>query len=152
MKAPHALLIALATGGAALVSATVVVRSAAGEPITGLWTVEPATWKSSSAKGPLVQLGLSRRQGRHGHSNHSNAVALADLNGLTAEQTSASSASVSFSMERDAGRFAFEGTFRRGAGAGHFTFTARPEFVAAMQQLGYTGLDDEKITRWPSSM
>jgi hypothetical protein len=48
-------------------------------------------------------------------------------------------------MDRDAGRFFFEGSFRRGEGAGHFTFTPRPEFVAAMQQLGYPGLGDEKI-------
>src|SRR5207247_17227 len=52
--------------------------------------------------------------------------------------------SVSFTLERDAGRFSFDGTFRRGEGAGHFTFTARPEFVAAMRGLGYA-LDDEKL-------
>jgi len=145
MKAPLALLIALATGGAALVSATAVVRSAAGDATTGLWTAEPATWKTSSARGPLVQLTLNRRHGRNGHSNHSNAVALSELKGLTAEQMSAAAANVSFALERDAGRFSFEGSFRGGEGAGHFTFTPRPEFVAAMQQLGYTGLGDEKI-------
>ena len=51
---------------------------------------------------------------------------------------------MSFALERDAGRFSCEGTFRRGEGAGHFTFAPRPEFVAAMRGLGYV-LDDEKL-------
>src|SRR6185436_7172513 len=125
MKARHALLAAIAAGAVALVSATAVVRSAPeavpGE-ITGLWTAEPSTWKEAAASGPTVQLSLSRRRGTHGNSQHSNAVALAELRGLTAEQMSAGASSVSFTLERDAGRFSFEGTFRRGDGAGHFTF------------------------------
>jgi len=142
MKARYAL---LAAAGAVLVTATAVVRSAGPDAITGVWTVEPATWKSAPARSPLVQLTLSRRHGRNGDSNHSNSVALSELKGLTAEQMSAGAAGVSFALERDAGRFAFEGSFRGGEGAGHFTFTPRPEFVAAMRDLGYAALDDEKI-------
>ena len=149
MKARPPLLIAVVAGTAALVSAVVAVRSAGGASageaaLTGTWTAEPATWKAASAPGPLVQLSLSRRRGTHGGSQHSNPVALAELRGLPADQMSADASSVSFTLERDAGRFAFDGTFRRGEGAGHFTFTARPEFVAAMRGLGYD-LDDEKL-------
>lgn len=149
MKARNALLASAAAGAIALVSATAAVRSApepaVGGAITGTWTAEPATWKSAAATaGPFVPLSLSRRHGLHGNSQHSNPVALADLRGLTAEQMNAGSSSVSFTLDRDAGRFSFEGTFRRGEGAGHFTFTARPEFVTAMRGLGYT-LDDEKL-------
>lgn len=147
MNARHALLVAIIAGGVALVSATAVVRSApeaAGGDITGLWTAEPATWKSAPASGRMVQLTLSRRRGTHGNSQHSNPVALGDLRGLTADQLSAGASSVSFTLERDAGRFSFEGTFRRGEGAGHFTFAPRPEFVAAMRGLGYT-VDDDKL-------
>jgi hypothetical protein len=148
MKAHHALLVAAVAGAAALVSATAAVRSApgsgAGEAVTGLWTAEPATGKAAPGNGPLVQLALSRRRGTHGRSQHSNPVALAELRGLTAEQMSAGASSVSFTLERDAGRLSFEGTFRAGEGAGHFTFAPRPEFVAAMRGLGYA-LDDEKL-------
>jgi hypothetical protein len=147
MKARHALLAAIAAGAVALVSATAVVRSApqaAPGDVTGLWTAEPATWKAPPASGPMVQLSLSRRRGTHGNSQHSRPVALAELRGLTADQMSAGASSVSFTLERDAGRFSFEGTFRRGEGAGHFTFAPRPEFVTAMRGLGYT-LDDDKL-------
>ena len=148
MKARYALLLAVVAGTAALVSAAALVRSAggasAGDAITGTWTGEPATGKAASAGGPLVQLSLSRRRGTHGSSQHSNPVALAELRGLTADQMGAGESSVSFTLERDAGRFSFDGTFRRGEGAGHFTFTARPEFVAAMRGLGYA-LDDERL-------
>ena len=148
MNARHALLAGIVAGGAALVSATAVVRSAPGagpgDSIAGLWTAEPATGKTASGGGPQVQLTLSRRRGMHDNSQHSSPVAVAELRGLTADQMSAGASSVSFALERDAGRFSFDGTFRRGEGAGHFTFTPRPEFVAAMRGLGYA-LDDEKL-------
>src|SRR5712692_7518393 len=148
MKARSALLVAIVAGAAALVSGAAAVRSArragAGEGVSGLWTAEAATSKPAAAGGPMVQLTLSRRRGTHGSSQHSNPVALAELRGLTADQMSADASSVSFTLERDAGRFSFDGTFRRGEGAGHFTFMARPEFVAAMRGLGYA-LDDEKL-------
>jgi hypothetical protein len=148
MKARYILLASVAAGAVALVSATTAVRSApepaAGETITGTWTAEPATWKTAAGSGPLVQLSLSRRHGLRGSSQHSNPVALGDLRGLTSEQMAGESSVVSFTMDRDAGRFAFEGSFRRGEGAGHFTFTARPEYVAFMRGLGYA-LDDEKV-------
>ena len=148
MKARYALLASIAAGAVALVSATTAVRSApepaAGEAVTGTWTAEPATWKPAAGSGPQVQLSLSRRHGLHGNSQHSNPVALADLRGLTAEQMNAGSSSVSFTLDRDAGRFSFEGTFRRGEGAGHFTFAPSGEYVAAMRGLGYA-LDGEKL-------
>jgi hypothetical protein len=148
MKARYGLLLAAVAGTAALVLATAAVRSAggtgAGETITGTWTAEPAAWKATLAQGPRVQLSLSRRRGTHGSSQHSNPVALAELRGLTADQMSADASSVSFTLERDAGRFAFDGTFRRSEGAGHFTFAPRPEFVAAMRGLGYA-VDEEKL-------
>jgi hypothetical protein len=148
MKARYALLLAVVAGAAALGSAAAVVRSAdgasAGDAITGTWTAEPATGKAASAGGPLVQLSLGRRRGTHGNSQHSSPIALAELRGLTADQMSAGASSVTFTLERDAGRFSFDGTFRGGEGAGHFTFTPRPEFVAAMRGLGYV-LDDEKL-------
>jgi len=147
MKARYALLLAVVAGTVALVSAA-AVRSATGtgprEAITGTWTAESAAGKAASANGPLVQLSLSRRRGTHGSSQHSNPVALAELRGLTADQMSADASSVSFTLERDAGRFSFDGSFHRGEGAGHFTFAPRPEFVAAMLGLGYA-LDDEKV-------
>jgi len=143
MKARHALLAALVTGAAALVSATAAVRSSDPDGdslIRGTWSAEPGRGKTA-ALGPQLQLSLHR-----GHnSTNSHAVALADLKGLSAEQANADGGPVTFALERDAGQLAFEGTFRRGEGAGHFTFTPRAEFVAAMRELGYGTLDDEKL-------
>jgi hypothetical protein len=145
MKARHALLVALVTGAAALATAAAAIRSADGMaegPVTGTWSAEPAS--KGATRGPLVQLSLHRGRGSH-ESSHSHPVALAELKGLTADQMNADGAAVTFVLERDAGRLAFEGTFRRGEGAGHFTFTPRSEFVAAMRGLGYADLDDEKL-------
>ena len=99
MNARYALLAAIVAGGAALVSATAVVRSAPGpgDTITGLWTAEPASERAASGNVPLS---LSRRRGTHGNSQHSSPVALAELRGLTADQISAGTSSVTFTMER----------------------------------------------------
>src|SRR5687767_519026 len=42
-----------------------------------------------------------------------------------------------FSLAREAGTVAFEGSFREGKGAGHFTFTPAPDFAEQMARLGY---------------
>src|SRR5687768_18221326 len=42
----------------------------------------------------------------------------------------------SFEMRREAGTSVFEGTFRKGKGAGQFTFTANRGYVDAVRALG----------------
>ena len=61
---------------------------------------------------------------------------LADLKGLTAEQTRGARTDVRFDLVRDAGTMAFEGRFDDGDGAGHFTFTADPAVPAGDAQAG----------------
>ncbi len=48
-------------------------------------------------------------------------------------------------MQRDAGSFVCEGTFRHGGGGGTFTFSPSPEYVSALRALGYNGLDTERL-------
>jgi hypothetical protein len=43
---------------------------------------------------------------------------------------------VQFEMRREAGDIVFEGTFRRGKGAGQFTFTPKRSYIQAVQALG----------------
>ena len=50
-----------------------------------------------------------------------------------------------FEIARDAGTIALEGRFEGGDGAGHFTFTPRPDYVQDLRQQGYGTLDDEKV-------
>jgi hypothetical protein len=52
---------------------------------------------------------------------------------------------VRFQMVRDAGTLACEGYFKRGNGAGTFTFSQDPNFISEMRQMGYTGLLPEML-------
>lgn len=51
---------------------------------------------------------------------------------------------VTFTITRDAGRFACDGYLTNGEGAGTFTFTPDPAFVRSMGNLGFGGIDDDE--------
>ncbi|HWW95060.1 MAG TPA: hypothetical protein VN375_16945, partial [Vicinamibacteria bacterium] len=135
-------------GACALVSA-LLVTGAGGpstpEGIRGVWTAERSTWRvDTGGTTTLVQLSLRRAGEGRGSWNSSHPVPLAELEGLTTALMDAASADVRFAWKRDAGTFGFEGRFQTGAGAGHFTFTPSPAFIAEMRSRGYGDLDDEK--------
>jgi hypothetical protein len=139
--------LALGSGLAAVLLATSPFRSARAEasgPARGTWTAHPARARAGASE-PASRLQLElRREGKTGRSNHSFPVSVAELSGLGASQL-VGRADVRFELRRDAGTLSFEGRFDEGRGAGHFGFSANPEFADALRRLGHTGLDDEGL-------
>ena len=112
--------------------------------LRGVWTAERSRWRvEKGGTATIVQLSL-QRVGDGRHWNSSQATSLAELPGLSDATLDAPSADARFDWVRDAGRFAFDGRFQAGAGAGHFTFTPDPGYVADMKARGYGVIDDEK--------
>jgi hypothetical protein len=149
--------IGLALGACAAGAATVAVlvapagavafgRPAADEAASGAWTIEPTRWKDDGGRGPAVQLTLKMRS-RNGRSNwnSSSPVALSELRGLTAAQLQADSADVQFQIVRDAGTLSLDGRFRKGTGAGHFTFAPSADYVAGLRGMGYGTPDADTV-------
>ena len=124
-----------------LALAIVLAALAGGGPTRGVWTARASRWTVDD-KGPttLLQLSLRPRSGG-GDWTVSFPVPVDELRGLGAAQTEASRSETGFTLVRDAGTFAFDGSFVSGEGAGHFTFTPSPEYVEGMKGLGYSGLD-----------
>ncbi len=70
---------------------------------------------------------------------------LKDLRGLTSEQRHSAHASVSFTMDRDAGTFAFEGSLTLGLGRGDFRFVPNPTYATKLGVLGYETIGDDEL-------
>ena len=69
--------------------------------------------------------------------NMGTTMRLSDFALLTRAQIDATTMTpVRFEMRREAGTSVFEGTFRKGKGAGQFTFTANRGYIAAVKALG----------------
>ena len=54
---------------------------------------------------------------------------------------------VQFAVSRDAGRSGSAGILINGAGAGTYTFSPNPDYISAMAQAGYRGLEDDAVMR-----
>ena len=83
-----------------------------------------------------------------GTSNMGLILSLDAISGLTADQMrSATETPVRFSLDREAGRVDFEGTFRAGKGSGRFLFVGKPDYFDAVRKLGVrTGASkDERL-------
>jgi hypothetical protein len=70
---------------------------------------------------------------------------IADLHGLTRAQLHALHVSATFTMDRDAGAFAFQGTLVLGVGRGEFRFTPNPTYAAKLTMLGYEPLGENDL-------
>lgn len=107
------------------VSLFAAVASAA---VEGSWT---ATAKES--KEGYLQFNMTR-----GHTNNfGNSFRLTEFSGLTAGHIhSAAQTPVQFEMRREAGTIAFDGYFRNGKGAGHFTFTPNMAYANTLRGMG----------------
>src|SRR6185503_13099920 len=74
---------------------------------------------------------------RGNHHNNGSTMRISDFALLTREQIDAATMTpVRFEMRREAGLSVFEGTFRKGKGAGQFTFTANRGYIDAVRALG----------------
>jgi hypothetical protein len=108
-------------------------------------------WMASVSERNSQRFEMSLRYGEHEHSNSGNLFDRAAFTGLSSEQVgSASRVPVQFELQREAGTFAFDGTFKNNHGAGEFTFSANPDFAAKLRALGVTfapkhGDEDEEL-------
>lgn len=119
-------------GGVLLCFALLIVTHAQeGETFQGYWSMELLS------EGETLSVMLGRTTVSGGKDNRYFKLPLAQLSGIGREQIVAGNAPVRFQLKRRAGTFDFSGTFARGKGAGTFSFTVEPEFVAAMQREGY---------------
>lgn len=126
--------------GTGAIAAGVILIAFAQEssPITGQWIVDKIGTPEQ------VQLTLHRSVGKSGSSTSSSGYPIQGLLGLSrAQMDSPEGVMVPFKIARDAGTLACEGYFKRGNGAGTFTFSSDPAFIAEMRKLGYMGLDAE---------
>lgn len=93
----------------------------------------PGTWEMRSTTKPgYVHLRLTEGY----RSSSSRDIALAQLEGLSAEQLSGTGGPVRFSLRREAGTLAFEGTVRGGVGGGMFAFTPNAAFGDQLEKRG----------------
>lgn len=118
----------------AVVFTFALAAAAHAESIRGMWTA--STW---STKDPdRIQLNMTRE-----HSNWGQDFKIASFEGLSRAQIASSSdAPVKFAMRRDAGIIAFDGSFRDGEGAGHFTFTPNESYLNTLRSMNVR-LDDD---------
>jgi hypothetical protein len=107
---------------------------------SGEWTARLNDgWTNNSERWVSVQFHDNRRQWGFG-------VRRADLRGLP-QDADDFTGDARFTLNRDAGTIAFDGSFRRGLGVGTYTFTGNQDYVTGMRRFGYEGLDTEKLLR-----
>ena len=114
--------------GAGLILAAHAADAAA--PVKGTWSLNNWT------PGDTAHLTLAYRNATT-RWERGNDQPLEDLHGLTSEQRHSAHASVSFTMDRDASTFAFEGALTLGLGRGEFRFVPNPTYAAKLGVLGY---------------
>ncbi len=68
--------------------------------------------------------------------NWGQSVNLSELGLSPAVLSATTSTPVNLTIARDAGTFVLEGTFKNGDGAGQFTFTPKPNYIASLRGLG----------------
>lgn len=102
--------------------------------IEGRWTLD-------RRDDGTLQLNLTYEE----RNNWGRSIDRADLVGLTDAQIDAPAATpVAFRIEREAGRFDLEGSFREGRGTGFFSFHPDRGFASTLRSLGIEGA--ERIT------
>jgi hypothetical protein len=96
--------------------------------LDGAWT---ASQDEKDADRIYVQMTRGRTH------NMGTTMSVGAFTGLSRDALQAATATpVRFELRRDAGDTTFEGTFREGEGAGHFSFTPRPAFLETVRALG----------------
>lgn len=108
-----------------------------GGVIRGVFTSQRSRWNvEGSGPTTLVKLQLQRSR-KGGNWSHGFPVPIDELKGLTAALAESSGGPVRFELVRDAGSFAFEGSFVAGDGAGHFSFTPSAAYRDELRKMGY---------------
>ncbi|HTW85567.1 MAG TPA: hypothetical protein VMD91_15965 [Candidatus Sulfotelmatobacter sp.] len=99
-------------------------------------------WSVHERPGPPARLAL--RLDTDDADFSSDRYAPADL-GLSLHELDAPGHHVTFTINRDAGRFACDGWVGGGSGAGTFTFTPNPGYLDALRQRGLAPPSDERL-------
>ena len=128
------------TAGVAVAGIIFIAYAQESAPITGQWIID------GIGVPDQVQLTLHRSIGKSGSSTNSSSFPVKGFLGLSrAQMDSPEGVMVRFQMVRDAGTLACEGYFKRGNGAGTFTFSQDPNFISEMRKMAYTGLNSEML-------
>jgi hypothetical protein len=105
--------------------------------IEGVWTAK--------LNGDKVSLQISLdHQDRRGHFNFGDTYSLQTAS-TRFEGFDPSAHESAFTLHSPAGTVSFDGSFRNGLGAGHFTFAGNDAFVREMSSLGYDNFKDEDL-------
>ena len=113
------------------------------DTVEGSWIGEFRTHRWQGVSESLwISLRARTDRERHGYSFH---IPLKDLDGLSIAPGNTGDSQVQFTLPREAGRFVFEGQFRRDTGSGAFVFTTSDDYVRAMDGLGYGSLSTDEV-------
>jgi hypothetical protein len=109
------------------------------EIIKGEWFID-----FSRPEPDKVQLTLIKLNVRGGSKyTHSSGISINEIQGLSREQQlSVEQKDVKFRIEREAGTFELEGSFRQGKGAGFLTLMPNRSFVSLMESRGYGNMNE----------
>lgn len=105
----------------------------ASEPNVGRWAMQP-----SERRPGMVQFTLHGPRSAHGFTSISD-WPTSSFAGLDLAQDT------QFTLNRDAGKFEFEGTLRDSAGAGSFKFFPDARYAQEMKALGFNVAEDNQI-------
>lgn len=110
--------------------------------IFGSWVIVAQSevtgeWKANTKeKSPdKIHISFERKTDRGGMHQNGSTYSYSDLQGLSASQTQ--NGQVSFSLVREAGTIACEGSFTNGKGGGTFRFVPNIAFVDGMRSRGF---------------
>lgn len=108
------------------------------ESLRGMWTASTWSGRDSVRDVERIQVNMNRE-----HSNWGQDFKISAFEGLSRAQiTSATDVPVKFALRRDAGTISFDGSFRDGEGAGHFTFTPNESYLGTLRSM-HIALDDD---------
>lgn len=99
----------------------------------GTWTARP-----DGKNEQRLNLQIQRADD---HGNFGQTYDYSQLSGLNTAAMTGSDQPVEFAIRNDAGTLQFKGKFNKGLGYGEFSFTANPEYIAAMKQIGYGNVE-----------
>ncbi len=128
-------------GGILLCAGSFLIAQASDDPrrLQGRWSL--SNWTS----GDSLRLTM-KYHAQNTHWQWTSDQPIADLHGLALDQLHAARAPVKFTLERDAGTFAFEGTVMLGIGSGDYRFVSDPTFTAKLGALGYDVADEDDVS------
>ena len=107
---------------------------------SGEWTARLNDgWTNNTERWVSIRFHTADRQWGFG-------IKRADLKGLPQDPDDYTG-DARFTLARDAGTIAFDGSFRRGLGVGTYTFTGNREYVGGMRKFGYDSIDTDTLLR-----